>query len=334
MTTTIPDPVSLFDSLAAPENLPPWFTAIHVPNRQRDLIGKNHKGEPVVLIVATGPPLPVAPIALAHLSVDHSIRCRIQEPDGTTIEELFSVARCTNGDRTMYEYFLRSTVPIIQTLPPAPTCQDISKAVSYLAELFSRLSQPSRKSVQGVWAELFLIASSTRPVTLIEAWHKTPHDLYDYARGVERIEVKSASGGVRAHHFSFDQLHPKKPYRVLVASMLVEQSNNGKSIYDLIEDVQERIVTRPDLIVRINDIVGAALGSTWRQASRLKFDSERARSSLLFYEPRSIPSVPAPLPLGLSKLHFQSDLSFANPLALQTLKNGNLLFDALPGVAL
>ena len=91
-----------------------------------------------------------------------------------------------------------------------------------LIELFRAMTTPSRKSVQGLWAELFLIAQSRQPTILVDAWHMLPEDRYDFAMDDQRIEVKSFSGSLRQHHFSLEQLQPPEGVKTLIASMLVE----------------------------------------------------------------------------------------------------------------
>jgi hypothetical protein len=80
-----------------------------------------------------------------------------------------------------------------------------------------------RKSVQGLWAELFLMARLRDPSALVAAWHSQLGDLYDFSAGSQRIEVKSAIGRIRRHHFTLEQVLPIPRTRVLIASVLVER---------------------------------------------------------------------------------------------------------------
>ena len=107
--------------------------------------------------------------------------------------------------------------------------------MSRLIELFRAMSEPPRKSVQGLWAELFVISRSHHPSILIDAWHTMIEDQYDFAMGNQRIEIKSFSGDVRNHHFSLEQLHPPTGVIALVGSILVARSQAGESLHDLRE---------------------------------------------------------------------------------------------------
>lgn len=151
---------------------------------------------------------------------------------------------------------------------------------------------------------------------LIECWHKAPEDLYDFNGGSSRIEVKSTDGSVRAHYFSFEQLHPPKGTKVLVASMLVKPASGGVSIIDLTNEISAHVSTDPHILERVVTGIGLSLGSTWRQALDHRFDREYAVESLKFFDCASIPSIPLPLPAGVDHVTFRSDLSATAPIEI------------------
>lgn len=63
-------------------------------------------------------------------------------------------------------------------------------------------------SIQGLWAELFVISIASNPEYLLKAWHSSLNDVYDFNDGIDKIEVKSTSKSHRIHKFSYDQLSP------------------------------------------------------------------------------------------------------------------------------
>jgi hypothetical protein len=82
----------------------------------------------------------------------------------------------------------------------------VGRALESLIELFRMLTIPPKESVQGLWGELYLMAQANDPVRLAGAWHARPEELFDFSEGAELLEVKSAAGYDREHHFSLDQL--------------------------------------------------------------------------------------------------------------------------------
>ncbi|MBM4161171.1 MAG: PD-(D/E)XK motif protein [Ignavibacteria bacterium] len=314
MSSLADSTVRIFERLqlsGCPPADPNLFVAALMPGRSGDYIAKDTNGRPAFLIssVQDGSEPRIPPIALEHLRIDHGLACRLTESNGSVQEGLYSVIRCISGDAALQLYFVRTVTTIIESLPASPTQLELEKVINCVVELFRQMSLAPRKTIQGLWAELLLIARATEPCLLIGCWHENPDDLYDFGLGKEKLEVKSTAGGIRRHHFSFNQLNPTPGTTVVVASVFVEVVDDGVSVFNLVESIKARIQGCPELASRIDQIVAATLGSGWRQALEAKFDLELANKSLRFYSSSAIPSVSAPLDPAISDVHFTSDLS-------------------------
>lgn len=306
------------------------FCALPVPSLERHRVAKDAQLAPAILISVTDAPgeSRLSPIVLENLKVQHDVDCRITRPGGVSEEGRFTVVRCTGTDPTLQSYFLRVAAAVLQSLGATPSRLSVSQAVNRLAELFHAMSDPPRKSVQGLWAELFLIARACNPVTVAEAWHASPEELYDFSLGSHRIEVKSARGRARRHHFTLEQLQPPIGARLLIASMFVEASETGTSLLELVELVRPRIGIRADLMLRIERVIGLTLGQSWRRGVGDRFDLEIAEGSLAFYDPIHIPKVKPDIPAAVSEVRFKSDLSGQQPVETASLRAARGLFRA------
>ena len=278
------------------------FSTILIPNYEPHRLGKDDLGRPLLLIsiAAVRNRRQPAPIELEHLTVMYNMNCRVSRSDDTFEKRQFTVVHCTGEDTTLQDYFLKVASTIIVSLKNQPTQSDVAHIVNQLIELFRAMAKAPRKSVQGLWAELFLIAQARQPDILVEAWHTVPEDRYDFAVDNQRIEVKSFSGNIRRHHFSLEQLHPPDSIRVLVASVSVKSSQAGVSIEDLREKIQIRLGSNLDALLHIDGVIVLTLGDAWQQASDVRFDERLAENSLAFYETSKIPSVNPNLPVGVS----------------------------------
>ena len=287
------------------------FSSILIPGHEPHRLGKDGQGRSLLLISIFGIPIQrqPAPVILENLTVMYNQNCRVSRSDGTFEEERFTVVHCTSEDTTLQDYFLKVASTIIISLKDQPTQSDVAHAMNQLIELFRSMARPPRKSVRGLWAELFLIAQSRQPTILVDAWHSLPEDRYDFAMDDQRIEVKSFSGNIRQHHFSLEQLHPPEGVKTLVASVLVEHSQAGESIADLREKIQTYLGNDSNLLLHIDKVIALTLGDGWQQANEACFDQWLAEESLAFYEAAAIPSVNPNLPLGVSRVHFQSNLT-------------------------
>ena len=296
-------------SEAAPEGS--HLLASHLPDLPHHRLARDVQGAPIIMIAVPhgrAQTRPV-PIRLEHLSIQHDVECRITGIDGEIEEGQFTVIACLGTDHALHSYFLRVLEPIITLLGPSPTRSDITRAVYNLIELFRVMAAAPLKSVQGLWAEVFLIAHAADPTLLLAAWHTTPEDRYDFSSGDQRIEVKATAGRIRRHRFSLEQLQPPTGTTALVASLFVERAGSGTSLAELIEKVRHQIGDNLDLLMALDRIVGMTLGNSWRQAMDEQFDYELAIHSLAFFDVVDVPSIESELPPEVSGVHFISDLS-------------------------
>jgi len=300
---------------------------------ERYHVARDAEADPALLITGLPGQAPErpAPIVLEHLTVQADIDCVIQRSDGKRWQERCIVVRCRNGDRRLQEYFLRSVAAVAVAVGREPTSKQIRDAVDTLVELFRAMATAPKKSVQGLWAELFVMWQARDPADLARAWHIRPEERYDFCAGAHRLEVKSASQQRRSHEFSLEQIRPPVTVRVVVASLFVEPSAGGINLRDLAEEVRSSIAGDPGLSLQFDRVLGAALGSAWRNASEGRFDMELAEDSLRFFRSDAIPAVPLPLPSEVTNVHFRSDLGQTEPLDISVLLAEGSIFGAAVG---
>ena len=285
------------------------FSACLIPGYKKHRLAKDVNGYPCLLIAtkdsARNRPIPVK---LEHLRVLYDVDCRINH-NGLLEENRFTVICCTDQDSQMQDYFLRISGTIISAVGNAPTHAKVSKAVDNLVELFRVIMESPKKSVQGLWAELLIIALSKNPTELVEAWHHSPNDKYDFSLGNQRVEVKSCTSKLRQHHFSLEQLRPINDIEVLVASILVERSATGTSLAELADKIRSKLSKQPELLLYLDQIIGVTLGNGWKSASEDRFDLQLGKKSLQFFLSKEIPCVEAKLPKQVSDVHFKVDFT-------------------------
>lgn len=299
-----------------------------VPGFERHRLARMLDGSPTLLLAVAdegerGRP---AAVELEHLSVQHDVTCRLFAPSGAVEEGRFTIVRCSNSDRVLRAYFLRAVGTALLALGPRPTRAEVACVVDSLVELFRALSQPPRKSVQGVWAEMLLIANARDVAAMVRAWHAALGDRYDFNAGGERLEVKSVSGRLRRHHFALEQLQPPEGTRLLIASLFIERAGAGTSLRELVDEVREHL-NDTELLLKVERVLAQTLGEGLRGGLESRFDRQLAVRSLAFYSPSAIPSVDSHLPPSVSEVRFQSDLSSATPVETAQRRGG--LFDAL-----
>jgi hypothetical protein len=332
-----PDLPGLLESLSHPTDGGPrhTFSSVIIPGSEPHRLGRSITGDPALLLVSTASSDPTKrppPIRLEHLAVQHEVQCRIWSADEGSVEEVFTVIQCTSPDIRLRRQFLTISESLLTTLGSAPNAVDVQNAVSSLVELFRALALPQKHSVQGLWAELFLIARGEDPALLVSSWHATPEDRYDFNAGSERIEVKSASSRVRRHRFSLEQLEPPPGSQLIVVSLFTERSGAGATILDLVTQARSRLNGRADLQLRLETMVARTLGDGYSRAMEVAFDLQLATESLAFFAHATVPRITGKLPSGVSDVSFIADLSGVHPLSARAL-DGALSAAARPKVA-
>ena len=274
---------------------------------------------------------PRASITLRHLSVVFGADCEITGNFSAVKHGAFTVIRVVGGDvdDELKAHFLGICALVIARLGISPAPDAIGLAVDRLVELFRSLSQSARKTVQGLWAEVFLIAVSTAPGKLIDCWHDDPTELYDFHAGKQRIEVKSSRGERRVHVFQLGQLTLPEGASVVIASVRVDPASGGDTVGDLLNQIGDRGVTAEQWL-RAYEVVSQTLGDEWEQAAPQRFDRQRGLAELAFYRAEDIPQVDPVLPPGVPRVSFTSDLSGVASLSSSDLsRTSGLLADAV-----
>lgn len=323
--------IDLFDGLSSPEleRNGSIFSAIRLEGALERHLCKDASGRPLILIAVQQEKSRKAPnYALEHLRIDHDVRCRIAEGNDKPQAGRFTILHCLSSDRDIQEYFLRVVEMLLDSLPESAGMDEIVEAIDKLIALFRAMRNPSRLSVHGLWAELFMITRSIDPLFLLKAWHSEATDEVDFSNGVDRLELKCSASGTRRHHFTLGQLTPPEGTHQIIASMLIESTAGGVALRDLWEEARSIAAGDPDLLLKIEKACAGTLGEDWQDSRDWTYDEHRAKESLQFFDPSQIPSVPSELPQGVSDVRFLSDLSFAQPMQSQSLSSRGGLFAA------
>lgn len=322
-----PDVLGHFTRLAPPASSnPEVFSAVRLDTGSSVRVAKSGSGHPALLLPASGQQH--APIALRNLRVLFDIACRT-EMDGAVSDEILTVVECLSDDSNIRELFLRAVADVLIACESDLSLGTVSGAIDALVELFRELAEPSSRSVQGMWGELFLLSECRDPLTAVQSWHVLPDDRFDFGTRDLRVEVKTTTQD-RVHEFGLDQLDARAA-RVVVASVVTQRLGGGVSVPDLSEAVQRRLSGHPDEQLRVLQTVVRVLGEDWGAAQDLRLDPGLASRSLRFFDAESVPSVSRPLPDGVSHVSFRAELDDSAALTTRDVLTSDSLWAYLPG---
>ena len=299
-----------------------------IPGFDRHYFGRNSAGAPSLLLSANDRSHK-SPIRLAAVEVRFSIPCNIAIVGDKTTSETLTAISCTASDRTLQGYFVHVCETLLHIVGAYPSLAQIADAVQRLVDLFQKLSGPPRRTIVGLFGELFVINSAKSPAVAVRAWRSTTDDRFDFSIADARLEVKASSTRQRAHDFSFEQCHPPTDSVGVLVSLFAEASGGGVSMLDLVERIERQLGGDADLQLKLQETIAEALGRTASAAFSMRFDEDVARSSLQIYELGSIPAIRGRLPSELSQVRFRSDLSRVVPASRRNLVNESTHLDDL-----
>lgn len=321
----------IFDALVAPVGEAPdkpVYAASPIPGYRSYLIGKDHDGHACILVATGGGEGRLTPpIRLEKLDVQFALKCHLKRGREPEQAGVFTVVRCRALDRETVRYFLSICDTIVGMAGDGPMLRDVSTAVHRLAAIFQKMQSPATRPLNGLLGELYVIQRSGNPSRTLAAWRVDETARFDFALGNVRLDVKTASGRMRIHTFSYDQCNPPPGTIAIVASMFVERAPGGLTLRAMIELIEEHIAAYPDLVFKLHDVVATTLGSGLNDAMQVAIDSKLAESTLRFYVMDEIPAIREALPGGVSDVHFRSDISACAALSPQALLNLDLSFE-------
>lgn len=324
--------IELFDTLEIPEKDDGRIlTAASVPDFSHFRVAIDVEGNPVILLSVVNPvrnPI-LKNFRLKYLQLAHNVECKISE-NGTSTVESFTIITFTSKERNLQEYFLRVCESLVRSLEKKPTQEQVVDSLMKFIEVFRSLSDTPTKSVQGLWAELFLIDTVPNSVSLLNYWHNIPQERFDFNSGEEKIEIKSNGNFERIHTFSAEQLNPPSGTSVLIGSVFIRPKSTGHSINDLVNSITEKLRGEIGLIDKLNRIVIQTLGSSLEQGIKLKFDYKIASESLQFYHYQDIKKIEKlSIPIEVTEVRYKSDLTMIEPINRSDLKAEGELFNSI-----
>jgi hypothetical protein len=325
----------LFEGIATPGvEAPdkPIYAVVPVGGYESYFVGKDREGHACLLASTSDPSgRQESPIRLENLDAQFDIRCHLRRKASVERVGTFTVIRCRSLDPEIVRYFLSVAEVIVAMTGDEPRQRVLASAIHRLAAIFQKMQKPPSRPVNGLFGELFLIWRSKDAAKCLSAWRLDDTARFDFAVGDIRIEVKTASGRIRVHDFSYDQCNPPPGTLPVAASLFVERSPGGIPLRSIIGDIESRIASHPDLVLKLFESVAATLGTSMSEALSLMFDTRLASSSLRLYGLREIPAIRGPLPAGVSDVHFRSDISALTPLSRESLIQKSESFrDLLP----
>ena len=259
-------------------------------------------------------------IKLQNISVRFNVTVDIVQ-NRTRSTQNVAIIETVTRDAAVEKLFL-DVISILLPAIPFVNNDNLVEIINDLIAFFRALTPDSKKDALGLWGELFVIARANNASILTQAWHSNPVDLYDFSLHDQRIEVKTTTGP-RKHIFSYPQTVTSPDISVLLASIITQETDSGKSVREMLDLVQSKI-SDPKLITHVEKLAMQTLAKSWIHGSEFRCDYDLACQSLKWFKMQDIPRL-APPPLHVYDIQFKSDLQLSIDLQPAELSlSGNL----------
>jgi hypothetical protein len=305
------------------------FRASCLSNESPHRVGCSNEGYPIIFVECEDRER-VSDIKLSMFSVLFNRKCSLVDVDKKTLSEKnFTIIQMNSDDQDLIKYFFQVMAIVMQKFSHLPKVKLLKDEISKVIEIFSLQHSFSRELVRGLWAELLVIERSSNPEYLINAWHEKPEDRYDFNDSIDKIEVKSTSGDCRAHVFSLEQLYPNDSANLLIASVFVNATGIGVTIFDLVDMISLRISDNR-CHLKLMEVVLKTIGPHVNECANIHFDYNFASDTLKFFDSKSIPAINKEnVPPCVSAVHFRSNLTDVASIDVTGYNEKSLLFNCL-----
>ena len=268
-------------------------------------VGFSPDGFPSLLIVAETDLVPLEPINLSGLNATFNLKCLVNHNENSE-EGTFHVITYIEEDIHLRDFFFEFFGDIFAKNISLPS-KLLRIKIEHLAQLFSYKKKKSHKTIQGLWAELFIIDIAQDPATWANQWPEKTETTFDFLFSHIGVDVKSFGGANRKHFFKYEQLHNQSVEQTIILSMCVTEDEAGISVFDLYNNIKAKI-DDDEILDKLRNKIFKLAGDNAPNSQT--FNLSIARETLMILEGGSIPKIQeSSFPSTVTNVSFRSDCS-------------------------
>ena len=272
----------IFDNLDVPDGEKEDLYVTEKIFKKDHKIGKNFKNQPSLLFKTKKSGAINNNYLGKNIYLRFNIPCKITEGKNI-LDENYTILSCISEDKEIKKIFLEVCGTTFSNISNEPSNNEIRDVTESIIDLFKNLPD-AKKGYIGLWGELFLIASSSNQLKVLEAWHNHAEDKYDFYDDNEALEVKCTTNGDRKHQFRHHQLVSKIEGHYVTSILTKPKSSKGLSVLDLYKKILKNKMDI-NLKDKVNKIYYKIVGNTPEEKlNEFKYDFDFAKKNLLYFK--------------------------------------------------
>lgn len=250
-------------------------------------------------------------IVLSNIEYRHKRKCEIIIGN-EVINNVFSYLRLTSLDYDLKNIYCLLLEGVLNDANAVLSSDWLINQFMSFAKLFEKLNNPPRNSVSGLFGELLFISECGVVSDAVRAWHHNKYANVDFTFKYNSYEVKTSESDNRIHHISRNQLQVVPLENLYIVSILVEETNSGVSVIDLMGFLND-ILLDTELKDKLREQVIETIGRDFDLLNDIKFDLEKARNSMRFYNSDKLPKIESEfIPREITNVKYLLDLTSVN----------------------
>lgn len=301
-----------FDNLGSASKLPDGYSydSVELKNMSRVFLAKSSSGAPLILIeVDSAGSEKIPAIQLENIQITPASPGVLGK--STEVRDYY-ILEFKGISSDLISIFFEITALLPDLLQSERSRLKVHKTVTSVIELFSDEYRERKKSVAGLWGELFVINESDSSTEFVRAWHSSEFERFDFYLPKTVVEVKVSLKGTRTHSISHAQLESEPAKATFMASIITQESPTGKSLEEMKDSIIDSL-SDASLKQKVISIIAMTIGTQNLHLLQRRFDEDMARDSLRLFDTKRIPRVSSPLPIGVSNLKYDVSLDLVVP---------------------
>lgn len=196
---------------------------------------------------------------------------------------------------------------------------ELSTLITSLEDYFKVSPEKNKREIQiGVFGELLTInyLYNAGYEDIVNKFHSNFYSKHDVEINDKvRLEIKSTTSEKRIHHFKHNQIM-RKDVDVILSSVLLEESKEGKTLKSMFEDVMN-LFSNPDSKFALQKLMikcGVA-----EEDEGMSFSFEKALNEIKFFGADVLPKIPIESFEGVYNIEYDVDCSNCDNISIDEL---------------
>lgn len=144
------------------------YAADNIPFSDTHKIGISYEGFPIFFIASSNISS-LSNIKLDLISIQFNQLCRLKLSNtDKPIENYYTIVALQTENVDYINYFIDVVEIVLSKLGNYPTQKQLHDEIQKLVDLFRCFNLPPQKTIQGLWAELFVISIASNPEYLLK----------------------------------------------------------------------------------------------------------------------------------------------------------------------